>query len=267
MEFSTEWRLYGEDMPNTLDFRDLGEGIGDATAVLRNNAAAAGLDAPVPTCPGWTVRDLVTHQGLIHRWATANVRGVKPRPDADVEAEAAASVDLLEWLDDGLVDLLNALAAAPEDLDVPFFLFDASPPRQAWTRRQCHETTVHAIDAMTAKLGRAPRPDELWFSPALARDGIDELLLGFAPRPKYGPRRPEPAEIAVTTDDGLGAWTVSLTPDGCTARVGASDTAGTRVTGSARGVYAGLWNRGRNYTVTGDAAVLESFLDQLKVSW
>ena len=73
-------------MPNTLEFRDLGEGIGNATAVLRNNAAAAGLDAPVPTCPGWTVRDLVTHQGLIHRWATANVRGVTARPDAEVWA-------------------------------------------------------------------------------------------------------------------------------------------------------------------------------------
>lgn len=254
-------------MPNTLEFRDLGEGIGDAAAVLRNNAAAAGLDASVPTCPGWRVRDLVTHQGLVHRWATATVRGVAARPDADVEAEAATASDLLDWFDDGLVELLNALAAAPVDLDVPFFLFDAPPPRQAWTRRQCHETTIHAIDAMAAKLGRAPRPDELWFAPALARDGIDELLLGFAPRPKYRPRRPEPAEIAVTTDDGLGAWTLSIGPDGCSAQVGALETADTRVTGSARSVYAGLWNRGRDYVVTGDAAVLESFLDQLKVTW
>ncbi|MFT3970173.1 MAG: maleylpyruvate isomerase family mycothiol-dependent enzyme [Micropruina sp.] len=254
-------------MPTTMDFRESGEGLGDATAVLRNNAAASGLDADVPTCPGWTVRDLVTHQGLVHRWATATIREVAARPDDQVEAEAAASSDLLEWLDDGLVDLLNALAAAPEDLDVPFFLLDAPPPRQGWARRQCHETTVHAIDAMAARLGRAPRPDELWISPALARDGIDELLLGFAPRPKYSPRRPEPAEIAIVTDDGLGAWTACLTPDGCTARVGASETAGTRVTGSARGIYSGLWNRGRAYAVDGDPAILNSFLDQLQVTW
>ena len=254
-------------MPNSMEFRDLGEGIGDATAVLRNNAAAAGLDAPVPTCPEWTVRDLVTHQGLVHRWATATIRGVPARPDDEVEAEASASVDLLQWLDDGLVDLLNALAAAPEDLDVPFFLLDAPPPRQAWARRQCHETTVHAIDAMAAKLGRAPRPDELWFSAALARDGIDELLLGFAPRPKYSPRYPQPVEIAVVIDDGADGWTASLTPDGCTARVEASETAETRVTGSARGIYAGLWNRGGDYAVSGDPAVLDAFLDQLQVTW
>lgn len=254
-------------MPNTLEFRDLGEGIGNAAAVLRNNAAAAGLAAPVPTCPGWTVRDLVTHQGLVHRWAAATVRGGEARPDADVEAEAASVTDLLDWFDDGLVDLLNALAAAPVDLDVPFFLLDAPPPRQAWTRRQCHETTVHAIDAMAAKLGRAPRPEELWFSPGLARDGIDELLCGFAPRAKYNPRRPEPARIAIATDDGLGAWTVTIGPDGCTPRVGEAEDADVRVTGTSRGIYAGLWNRGRDYTVTGDAATLDSFLDQLRVTW
>ncbi|MFT4218014.1 MAG: maleylpyruvate isomerase family mycothiol-dependent enzyme [Micropruina sp.] len=254
-------------MPNTLEFRDLGEGIGDAAAVLRNNATAAGLDAAVPTCPGWTVRDLVTHQGLVHRWATATVRGVPARPDSDVEAEAAQASDLLEWLDDGLVDLLNALAAAPADLDVPFFLLDAPAPRQAWTRRQCHETTIHAIDAMAAKLGRPPRPDELWFSPALARDGIDELLLGFAPRATYNPRRPEPAEIAVRTDDGLGAWTVALGPDGCASRVGAAEDADAQITGTARGVYAALWNRGRNRAIQGDAALVQAFLDQLAITW
>ncbi len=254
-------------MPNTLEFRDLGEGIGDAAAVLRNNAAAAGLDASVPTCPGWRVRDLVTHQGLVHRWATATVRGVEAPPDAVVEAEAATASDLLDWFDDGLVDLLNALAAAPADLDVPFFLLDAPPPRQAWTRRQCHETTIHAIDAMAAKLGRPPRPDELWFTPALARDGIDELLLGFVPRARYNPRRPEQATLTVVTDDGLAGWTVRMGPDGCQASTGAADDSDAQITASARALYAGLWNRGRDYTMAGDAALVEDFLDQLRITW
>lgn len=254
-------------MPNSLAFADLGEGIGDATAVLRNNAASAGLDVPIPTCAGWTMRDLVTHQGLVHRWAAATVRGERPRADPDVEAEAAAASDLLEWLDDGMVDLLNALATAPEDLDVRFFLHDAPPARQAWTRRQCHETTIHAIDAMAVRLGRAPRAHELWFAPALARDGIDELLLGFGPRRRYDVRYPRPARISVVTDDGLGAWTLAITPDGLTARVGADTDADTRVTGSARGVYAGLWNRGDEFETAGDPQPLQSFLQQLRVVW
>ena len=254
-------------MPNTLEFAALGEGIGDATAVLRNNAASAGLSAPVPTCPGWTMRDLVVHQGLVHRWAAATVRREQPRADEDVEAEAADAIDLLEWLDEGMVELLNALAGAPEQWEAPFFLQDAPPVRQAWARRQCHETTIHGVDAMAARLGRAPRPDQVWFSPGLARDGIDELLLGFAPRRRYAVTYRDAVRLSVATDDGLGAWTVSLGPDGTTATTGADVTAGTRVSGTARGVYAGLWNRGSGYNVEGDPAPLESFLEQLRVTW
>ncbi|MBK8445973.1 MAG: maleylpyruvate isomerase family mycothiol-dependent enzyme [Micropruina sp.] len=254
-------------MANTLAFADLGEGIGDATAVLRNNANSAGLGAAVPTCPGWTMLDLLTHQGMAHRWAAASLRHEQPRPDAEVEAEATAAADLLQWLDDGMVELLNALASAPEDLDLPFFLPEAPPARQAWARRQCHETTIHGVDAMAARLGRVPRPDELWFAPALARDGIDELLLGFAPRRRYNPKADAATSIAVVTDDGLGAWTIELTPEGCTARAGADADAPTRVSGSARAVYVGLWNRGEDVRVEGNPEPLQSFLQQLRVAW
>ncbi|MER6969360.1 maleylpyruvate isomerase N-terminal domain-containing protein, partial [Streptomyces halstedii] len=36
-------------------------------------AEAAGVDAEVVTCPGWRIRDLVRHTGMVHRWATAFV--------------------------------------------------------------------------------------------------------------------------------------------------------------------------------------------------
>ena len=54
---------------------------------------AAGADAPVPTCPGWTVRDLLAHQGMVHRWATAVVRGDDPAgvDDTAIEAEGRAA--------------------------------------------------------------------------------------------------------------------------------------------------------------------------------
>ncbi|CAM5496820.1 hypothetical protein TPAU25S_00705 [Tsukamurella paurometabola] len=29
------------------------------------------LDLGVPSCPGWTVRDLIVHLGAVHRWAAA----------------------------------------------------------------------------------------------------------------------------------------------------------------------------------------------------
>ena len=36
-------------MVEVMDFREMGEALGDACAVLRSNAGTAGLAAPVPT--------------------------------------------------------------------------------------------------------------------------------------------------------------------------------------------------------------------------
>ena len=77
------------------------------------------------------------------------------------------------------------------------FLNDAPPARGFWARRQCHETTMHAVDALAASLGRAPRPDEVWVDPELAGDGIDELLGGFLTRPRSRLRCDEDALLVV----------------------------------------------------------------------
>ena len=120
-------------------------------------ARSAGPDAPVPTCPGWTVRDLLAHQGMVHRWATAVVRGEDPAgvDDAALEAEGLAAADPVGWLLDGAAPLVDALHSAPDDLAVMTFLKEAPPARAFWARRQCHETTVHALDALSA-LERRP---------------------------------------------------------------------------------------------------------------
>ena len=36
-------------------------------------ADAGTLDAPIAACPGWDVRELVTHVGMVHLWAATNV--------------------------------------------------------------------------------------------------------------------------------------------------------------------------------------------------
>ena len=190
---------------------ELGDALGAAATVLRANAAAAGLDAPVPTCPGWTVRDLVAHQGMVHRWATSHLRGTPDgEPDAIGQAGLAAP-DLLGWFDEGATGLLQAIVDAPEDLAGRTFLRDAPPPRLFWARRQCHETTVHAVDALAARLGRAPRPDETWIRDAIAIDGIDELLTGFVPRPKQGVTH-APLRLLVAPMSTTRAWLLDIGP-------------------------------------------------------
>lgn len=254
-------------MVEVRDFREMGEALGNACAVLRSNAVSAGLAAAVPTCPGWTVRDLIAHQGLVHRWAAAYLSGRRADPDAVVLAAADAAPDLLDWFDEGMVELLNVIANAPADLDVKFFLPDAPPPRDAWLRRQVHETTIHAVDAMAARLGRAPRAEELWVAPDLAADGVDEMLTGFVTR-----RRPlaslmrEVTVVFTATDVGR-SWLVAFGPDGATTtRVDGDQPAEESVTGSARDLYLSLWNRGGG-ALASSPGWWDEWAEHVKVTW
>ncbi|MFV0452960.1 MAG: maleylpyruvate isomerase family mycothiol-dependent enzyme [Propioniciclava sp.] len=246
-------------MNHLLEYAHYGEALGNAAAVIRSNAASAGLGAVVWTCDGWTVRDLVAHVGGGYRWAAAQVRGEEVPAGDRLAEQARASADLLDWFDDGLIDVLNALGNAPEDLDVPFFLPNAPAPRLAWARRQAHESTIHAIDAMAARLGRRPAAGELWFSEALAVDGVDEFLTGWWVRLATTGLPP----VGVVTDTGP-AWI--LGPGAGEVRVGSAEEARrapARFTGTASDLYAGLWNRGE--VTASDPAVLAAWREQVRV--
>ncbi len=49
-------------------------------ALMAAAVAGADPDGTVPTCPDWTVRDLVRHMGGVHRWATGFVRAEDRAP-------------------------------------------------------------------------------------------------------------------------------------------------------------------------------------------
>ncbi|NUR16324.1 MAG: maleylpyruvate isomerase family protein [Dermatophilaceae bacterium] len=236
-------------MASGLTLEELGEGLGTASTVLRGNAGSAGLDAPVPTCPSWTVLDLVAHQGMVHRWATSHVRGAPETDPLRFEAEGRAAADVLGWFDEGATALLQALFDAPDDLVARTFLRDAPAPRLFWTRRQCFETTVHAVDAMAARLGRAPLPDETWLRPRLATDGIDELLTGFVPRDKQGVQPERATRLLVRPDDAALAWLLDLAPDrpASTTRLTGADAVATDAdvvwAGGAVELFLRLWSR------------------------
>ncbi len=81
-------------------------------------AEQAGPDAKVATCPGWQVRDLVRHTGMVHRWATAFVAEGYARWITRTAALAELDgAELLAWFRDGHRRLVDTLAAAaPPDL-------------------------------------------------------------------------------------------------------------------------------------------------------
>ena len=169
-------------MPTHLSLEQHLEALARGGAALAAAAAAAAPDAKVPTCPAWDVTDLVVHQGMVHRWAAANLRGERDHDTAASQAKGRAAARLLDWYADGLAALIDTVRATPDDAKATVFLKDAPPPRRFWARRQAHETTIHGVDAVAAARGRWPTAADVDIDPALASDGIDELLMGFITR-------------------------------------------------------------------------------------
>ncbi|MEH3156864.1 MAG: maleylpyruvate isomerase family mycothiol-dependent enzyme [Gordonia paraffinivorans] len=238
------------------------------TAVLVAESGAA-----VPTCPDWSVRHLTAHLGMVHRWARTQIVGGEP-PFAD-EAAVLARVrvpDLPVWLLDGADALVTALRDAPADTDAWVFMETGRTPLEFWHRRQAHETVVHAVDAMAVARGSVPTAVEVTaalgdvVTPDFALDGLDELLVRFAPRGRSKLWDGTPLTVAVVADDVDASWTLSVTEDALTVTPGAVDGAvDARWTGTAAQLYLGLWNRGEEITVDGDPDVLHRWRTRHRV--
>jgi len=153
----------------------------DADGTLLAAAAElAGLDAPIPGCPLWKMRELLRHTGYVHRWAAGYVtHGYEEEVDRYSEDEllraGPGDAELLGWFRDGHAGLVRSLRSADPGLSCWSFL-DAPSPLAFWARRQAHETAIHRADAESAAGDVTP------FPAVFAADGIDELLVCFASR-------------------------------------------------------------------------------------
>lgn len=239
-----------------------------AAAALAERAEGAGLTAPVPTCPAWSVAELVAHQGMVHRWATSHVRndGAEVPTEEQILAEVPAE-KLLAWFTEGVRDLLLALRLAPADMAAMVFLADAPPPVHFWARRQAHETTVHSVDALAAGFGREPTAVEASIDLDVALDGVDELLTGFLPRGRSKLAVLQPLNIAVTPSDADVGWTVCVENERLRTLRRRSDDADATFYGSAAELYLGLWNRGKEIKPTGRPGVLDAWHEHLRIRW
>ena len=133
-------------------------------------AAARGgqWDAPVPTCPGWSVRDLVRHLGEIQLWAAVNLSQRRGAADVwipdehsdlgeywpDLAAVWPDDDDLVDWYLQTSTNLVRELESVPRDVSAPTFL-PAPPPLAMWhggkpTRRRSTDTTLRSLLAVRA---------------------------------------------------------------------------------------------------------------------
>ena len=223
-------------------------------------AARGSFERPVPTCPDWSVADLVVHIGGVWGWAARIVASGKraERPDPPHDRTDAP---LLAWARGEAELLLDTLGAADPDADCWTF----GPPSTArfWFRRQALETVLHTWDAVHA-IGEpeaidpaiAPAIDPA-IDPAIAADGVDEHLSVILPRAlRRNPGRWSGQTVHLHRTDGEGEWVVRLGPGGKVVTERAHLKADLALRGSAEALW--LWATNR---MPLDALGIEQFGD------
>lgn len=261
-------------MPTSLTFDEHLDVVRLSGDRLVDLASSVDESTRVPTCPAWTVRKLLAHQTMVHRWATATLTGADSGALPNQTEIAATVDDIVGHFRNGLDLLITSLAEAEPDLDVMSFLNDAPAPRHFWARRQAHETTMHMVDALSATLDRLPTAAEAAIAPNVAVDGIDELLCGFFTRGRSKLFDGEEFTVLVRPSDGERAWLLRVAERLTTEPVPAADAgiadggdAAVSLTGTAAEVYLGLWNRGDEITVAGRPDLLDRWRAVQRVTW
>jgi uncharacterized protein (TIGR03083 family) len=296
--------------PGTIGVVEIAEHIAALRQHGHEMAAAAdraGLDAPVPPCAPWLVKDLLRHTGYIHRWAARHITecpaAILDGPsEKEILSGGAPDGELLAWFRDGHAALVETLVTADPGLQTATFIA-APTPLAFWARRQAHETAMHRADAEAAT-GTWPR-----FPADFAADGIDELIMGFGRRRKYQPKAGGHGTLQVLAgpddgtgglagpddgtgglagpddgtgglagpDDGTGGFAGAWLADIRDGRIqprradGPPEPADCTVSGPAPGLYLFLWNRAdadrAGVTIAGDPAVLDLWRSGVRVRW
>jgi uncharacterized protein (TIGR03083 family) len=197
-----------------MDTSEYLDAVLDNAALFVEAARRTELDAPVPTCPKWTVAGLAEHQGRIFRWVSALVEtGSQTFIHPDTLEKLDEDEDPITWLEEGAEQLLAVLGDADPDAKV-WNWFDGAPaPARFWHRRMAHEVVVHRADAEAAA-GRESQVEPV----ELAADGIDEFLHFLPARTKNQDLRPLAGSYHFHTTDVPGEWVVVFTSWGVTIR-------------------------------------------------
>jgi uncharacterized protein (TIGR03083 family) len=201
-------------MATSVQFPDLLQLIDERAVALRAAVTSApSLEVQVPTCPEWTLLELVHHLGNSHRrWAATVAAGPadtppdetvwrsSPTPPADRDA-------LLGWSKESTTQLLSALCAAGADRSCWTWWDAAQSPSTsgAVARHQLQHIAVHTYDAQITVGDPQPLPDET------AVDGVEEFLFTCCSGTDPWPH--EPCAVDYQATEGR-SWRLSLSTAG-----------------------------------------------------
>jgi uncharacterized protein (TIGR03083 family) len=218
-----------------------------ADGALLRRTAARDLSSPVPSCPGWDVRQAVRHTAEVyeHKIACIALGGTAPDP---WPPELPPESESLAWFDDAHARLLEVLRTT--DPAAPSWTW--LPDDQTagfWVRRMAQETAIHRVDVELAFAEVTPMDREL------AVDGIDELLYLMLGGDWTDDEEPDlTGSIAVTSPERT--WTVRMLAERVDVDEGEHAEVGATVTADPGPLLLWLYGRAPDdvVTVSGDAA-------------
>lgn len=245
--------------------------------------AAGAPEAPfVPSCPGWTVSDLVMHLGRVHRVVAAvlKTRLTEPPQGSDPEfglpperpgwpepdggpTPGPVPAALAEWFAQGAAELGDLFA----ETDPATRVWTWAPEQSVgfWQRMQAIEAAVHRWDAEAA-VGD-PRPMER----SLACDGVAQTFEVMAPARRAHVGAPAGAgeTYVLRATDGPESWAVRFSgadvefpvPTDGEPVVASKADGVVELGGSASDLMLFLWGRVplARLAVSGDQAVAERY--------
>ena len=192
------------------------------TGQLAECSRAAGREAAVPTCPGWTVKDLVAHVGQTQRWVSEIIdrRIVDPTQlPTEMAAVPTEPDEWPAWLSDGAARA--AEACSDEALKAPVFngAADARKGGEFWLSSLLNEAVIHGADAAYAA------GSDYDLDADVAADLISNHL-AMLTSPTWAAQRPESASALRGAGETLqwhatdvpalgdGEWFIERGPDG-----------------------------------------------------
>jgi len=213
-------------------------------------AARNDLDLPVPTCPGWTLGDLLSHVSGANRWVSRCVSSGLTAQERILPPAPAGRDALLRWSEESLDELLSILSTTPPD-ELVWTPIRGVLGSVWWRRKAALEVAIHRDDAANAANLNRQIVDA-----RLALDGIDEYSQEFLPLMLHAVAESPPVTaVLLSPNDIDDSRVLSLIPAGDDRDPGMP---GVELTASASDLLLWMWNRAPDWclTVSGDATVV-----------
>ncbi len=242
------------NQPTPLQFLDWFGGHSTALAKHGRNIDSA---AKVPSCPTWTMQDLLEHTGHVYEMATTSLNTADPamgRPPIDPRPE---DVLLAEWFASTIDQLQTAFSLCSPD--TPVWTFFGPKPAAFWFRRMANETAIHQWDA--AAIGDA----DYVLDPHHAVAIVDEYLDLFLPRLASRFSDDSERSVHLHATDTEGEWVLQRNATGVVmSRAHAKST--TAVRGSAAALALFVWSRSAdNLEIFGDSSQIDDWHSLLAI--